>query len=156
MIVGLSISLPTTAPAQDTSGALVVGQSRISLSDSTSPLLSERLAGVPGFQLSPFTAVVDARFPVEKTVGEAFSLLASFVGYDFVVADQGIDPMAKTFFASPLSELHRVFTQVPVRDALIALAGDGYTVVVDHADRTLSVDVRPAHRVMTRLEAEIR
>lgn len=163
MVVGLSMVLPysvallpTTAAGQDTPGVLVVGQSSIGLSDITSPSLSERLTGVPGFQRSPFTAVIDARFPGEKTVGEAFSLLASFVGYDFVVADRGIDPMAKTFFASPLSELHRAFDQVPVREALIALAGDGYTVVVDHTERTLSVDVRPAHRVMTRLEAEFR
>lgn len=160
MIVGLSVVLaysvtpqPATAAGQ---GVAAVGQSRIGLSDITSPPLSERLAGVPDFQRSPFMAVVDARFPEENTVGEAFALLAGFVGYDFVVADRGIDPMAKTFFVSPLSELHRVFIQVPVRDALIALAGDGYTVVVDHAARTLSVDVRPAHRVMSRLAAEMR
>lgn len=142
--------------AQAPSIVVVGAQSNVQLSNSTTPRLSRRTAGVPDFQRSLFDAVIDAQFHDMSTVGEAFSALANFVGYDFVVAGVTVDPMAKTFFARPLSDLHRNFGHASVRDALVALAGNGYTVVVDHAERSLSVDVRPAHRVMSRLESEIR
>ena len=134
----------------------VLSERVVRLSDSAPPRLSALSNDAAPDQLSPFETIIDATFVQGSTLGEAFAQLAHFAGYDFRIAGRAIDPMAKTFFAHPLSEVHRSFEHSSIRHALIALAGEGYTVVVDHATRALSVDVRPAHRVLSRLESEVR
>ena len=151
--VALTVQASALAQESLTTAAAVTGVSR---SSTATPRLSEITDGIGPDQQSPFSTIIDARFQDAKIVGEAFSQLASYAGYEVMVSGSAIDPMAKVFFASPLADVHRTFRHTSVRDALVALAGEGYTVVVDHAERTISVDVRPSRRIISRLEEEVR
>ena len=155
-MIGCFVLIPhglVSAQPFSNSAETVTGVSR---SNTATPRLSEITDGIDSGQRSPFSSIIDALFKDEQIVGEAFSQLASYAGYEVMVSGSAIDPMAKVFFASPLSDVHRTFRHTSVRDALVALAGEGYTVVVDHAGRTISVDVRPSRRIISRLEQEVR
>lgn len=148
IIACLSFSAASIAQNESVGGVV--------LSEANPPRLTRLSNDVSDYQQSPFMSVVDADFYSCKTVGEAFAKLAEFVGYSFVVSGESIDPMAKTFFLKPLSIVHKKFAHSTVRDAMISLAGDSYTVVVDHSIRAISVDIKPSHRVMSKLDMEAR
>jgi len=106
------------------------------------------------FQENPFKALIVARFDREQTVGDAVAVLLGFVGYEFRIHGNAIDPMAMAFYQKPLPDVHRYFENVTLLDALVSLTGEGYTLVFDHSERAASVDMTPSKRLLIRVGKE--
>jgi len=79
------------------------------------------------FQVNPFDSTIKVQFLNEQTVGDAMAVLLDFIGYEFRVHGESIDPIAMNFYQKPLPNVHRTFENVSLLDALISLAGEGFT-----------------------------
>ncbi len=118
--------------------------------------LTELSSTVPAFQTNPFDTPIDVNLKGPNTVGDAIGKILRYIGYDLKKNGVGVDPTASLLFSKRLPNIHRRFSNVTVKEAVCALIGSGYTVVVDNAIRVVSADISPEKRRIQTMEERLK
>lgn len=94
-------------------------------------------------QLNPLLAVIDVQIPDNiVTVKDSAQYLLQFSGYQ-LSQTVSHEPHVAALLQHPIPEVHRHFEQVLLRDALLALAGNGYRLLVDPVNRWVAFQRDP-------------
>ena len=96
-------------------------------------------------QLNPLLAVIDVRIPdTILTVKDSAQYLLQFSGYQLseVVSHEA---HATALLRHNIPEVHRHFEQVILLDALLALGGNGYRLLVDPVNRLVAYERDPKY-----------
>ena len=96
-------------------------------------------------QLNPLLAVIDVHIPDGiNTVKDSTQYLLQFSGYQL---SQTIKPESHVIalLSRNIPEVHRHFEQVVLRDALLALCGNGYRLLVDPVNRLVAYERNPKY-----------
>lgn len=89
-------------------------------------------------QSNPLLTVVSFSFPpAVQTVGQAITYTLEQTGYTIVDASD-LPEQAKIMMSLPLPNIQRRFQYVSVKNALAALAGDAFMLLVDPIRRQIS------------------
>ena len=94
---------------------------------------------------APLSAPVLNAFIAAQSVGDAVSLVLAGAGYRLALG-RFTHPMQAELLAMPLPALHRDLSAMTALSALVALAGPGYRVMVDHVHRQVGFELRPRFR----------
>lgn len=91
-------------------------------------------------QKHPLETVIDIRIPPSvNTVEDAIKYVLSRSGYTLLPLSKS-DPEIKITYQKEIPYVHRQFKMVTVRNAITALAGEPYTLVVDPIRREVTFD----------------
>ncbi|WP_434339387.1 hypothetical protein [Motilimonas cestriensis] len=91
-------------------------------------------------QKNPLETVIDIKIPPSvKTVEGAIKYVLTRSGYTLLPVSKS-DPEIKITYKKELPYVHRQFKMVTVRNAIAALAGKPYTLVVDPIRREVTFD----------------
>jgi conjugative transfer region protein (TIGR03748 family) len=96
-------------------------------------------------QLNPLLTVIDVHIPDGiNTVKESTQYLLQFSGYQL---SQTVKPESHVIalLSRNIPEVHRHFEQVVLRDALLALCGNGYRLLVDPVNRMVAYERDPKY-----------
>ena len=96
-------------------------------------------------QLNPLLAVIDVQIPdTILTVKDSAHYLLQFSGYHL---SQTVNQEAHVtaLLRQRIPEVHRHFEQVLLRDALLALGGNGYRLLVDPVNRLVAYERDPKY-----------
>jgi type IV pili sensor histidine kinase/response regulator len=96
-------------------------------------------------QLNPLLTVIDVHIPDGiDTVKDSAQYLLQFSGYQL---SQPIKPESHVvaLLQRNIPEVHRHFEQVVLRDALLALCGNGYRLLVDPVNRLVAYERDPKY-----------
>jgi len=100
-------------------------------------------------QRDPLAVIVSVHFPSRvTTVHEALTYLLERSGYRLATGSTA-DPRLPVLLARPLPAVHRNLTHLTLENALRALAGDAFELVVDPAHRLVSFELVPVYRNFT-------
>jgi conjugative transfer region protein (TIGR03748 family) len=98
--------------------------------------------GAEAAQVDPLLAIIDVRLPSTlTTVGEAADYLLKRSGYCLMTPDTA---EVRHLLQLPLPTVHRHLGPMTLREALLALAGQAYALVVDEVYREIGYRVVPA------------
>jgi conjugative transfer region protein (TIGR03748 family) len=98
--------------------------------------------GAETAQIDPLLAIIDVRLPSTlTTVGEAADYLLKRSGYCLMTPDTA---EVRHLLRLPLPTVHRHLGPMTLREALLALAGQAYALVVDEVYREIGYRVIPA------------
>ncbi len=96
-------------------------------------------------QLNPLLTLIDVQIPESiSTVKDSAQYLLQFSGYQLTqltVPDADVSGLLRR----TIPEVHRHFEAVILRDALLALAGNGYRLMVDPVHRAVAYARDPAY-----------
>jgi type IV pili sensor histidine kinase/response regulator len=96
-------------------------------------------------QLNPLLTVIDVQLPPNvNTVRDSAQYLLQFSGYHFSTTITP-NPKVQALVRQIIPEVHRHFANVILRDALLALAGNGYRLLVDPVGRVVAYDLDPSY-----------
>jgi type IV pili sensor histidine kinase/response regulator len=96
-------------------------------------------------QLNPLLTIIDVQIPDSiTTVQDSAHYLLQFSGYQLTPLNVP-DPVVSALMKRPIPEVHRHFDAVILRDALLALAGNGYRLMVDPVNRSVAYARDPAY-----------
>jgi conjugative transfer region protein (TIGR03748 family) len=96
-------------------------------------------------QLNPLLAVIDVQIPESiVTVKDSAQYLLQFSGYQLTQAISH-ERHVTALLQHPIPEVHRHFEQVILRDALLALGGSGYRLLVDPINRLVAYERDPKY-----------
>ncbi len=96
-------------------------------------------------QLNPLLAVIDVQIPEPiVTVKDSAQYLLQFSGYQLTQAISH-ERHVTALLQHPIPEVHRHFEQVFLRDALLALGGSGYRLLVDPINRLVTYGRDPKY-----------
>jgi conjugative transfer region protein (TIGR03748 family) len=96
-------------------------------------------------QLNPLLAVIDVQIPdTIVTVKDSAQYLLQYSGYQ-LSQTAGHEPHAAALLRHNIPEVHRHFEQVVLRDALLALGGNGYRLLVDPVNRMVAYERDPKY-----------
>ena len=96
-------------------------------------------------QLNPLLAVIDVHIPdTIVTVKDSAQYLLQFSGYQLTQAISHERHVA-ALLQHPIPEVHRHFEQVILRDAILALGGSGYRLLVDPINRLVAYERDPKY-----------
>lgn len=96
-------------------------------------------------QLNPLLTVIDVHIPDGvNTVKDSTQYLLQFSGYQL---SQTVKPESHVIalLSRNIPEVHRHFEQVILRDALLALCGNGYRLLVDPVNRMVAYERDPKY-----------
>ena len=94
-------------------------------------------------QLNPLLTLIDVQLPdYINTVGESVNYLLQASGYQFNPAIRP-DADAVALLNHTLPDVHRHFEHVQLRDALLALCGSGFRLLVDPVHRLVAFERDP-------------
>ena len=94
-------------------------------------------------QLNPLLAVIDVQIPdTILTLKDSAQYLLQFSGYQLSQTARH-DAHVTALLQHPILEVHRHFDQVILRDALLALGGSGYRLLVDPVNRLVAYERDP-------------
>ncbi len=97
-------------------------------------------------QRDPLQSQYQGTFPANvKTVGEAITYLLIYSGYQLSVERNSL--LAKTL-SQPLPQSARTIGPVSIQDALIALMGQPYQLLVDPVHRLVSYQLKPVYQTL--------
>lgn len=116
--------------------------SSIGIAMADTPIMGEltSLVSLTAADFDPFEVLVKWDWK-GVSVGEAIKRVSNFAGYTLVVRDDNV----KVVYSKTLPIRHRVVSGVSARTALELLAGPAYTVLVNHADRTVIHTLKPGY-----------
>jgi len=97
--------------------------------------IAEESAKFPLIRISEYNIPTNA-----VTVEQAMLFVLAGTGYD-IAPDRVLDPQSLTMLDSPVAEIQRTLTNVTPLNAMAALAGPGFEVVVDPLSRRVAFDV---------------
>jgi conjugative transfer region protein (TIGR03748 family) len=98
--------------------------------------------GAEAAQIDPLLAIIDVRLPSTLTnVGDAADYLLKRSGYCLMTPDTA---EVRHLLQLPLPSVHRHLGPMTLREALLALAGQAYALVVDEVYREIGYRVIPA------------
>ncbi|MEQ1546945.1 hypothetical protein [Methyloglobulus sp.] len=103
----------------------------------------------PPEQLNPLLTVIDVHIPDGiNTVKDSTQYLLQFSGYQL---SQTVKPESHVvaLLQRNIPEVHRHFEQVVLRDALLALCGNGYRLLADPVNRLVAYEREPKYPVWT-------
>ena len=96
-------------------------------------------------QLNPLLAVIDVQIPdTILTVKDSAQYLLQFSGYQ-LSQTVSHEPHVTALLRHNIPEVHRHFEQVLLRDALLALGGNGYRLLVDPVKRLVAFERDPKY-----------
>jgi conjugative transfer region protein (TIGR03748 family) len=96
-------------------------------------------------QLNPLLAVIDVQIPdTILTVKDSAQYLLQFSGYQ-LSQTVGHEAHVTALLHHNIPEVHRHFEQVVLRDALLALGGNGYRLLVDPVNRMVAYERDPKY-----------
>ncbi len=96
-------------------------------------------------QLNPLLAVIDVQIPDNiLTVKDSAQYLLQYSGYQ-LSQTVGYEPHLSALLRRNIPEVHRHFEQVVLRDALLALGGNGYRLLVDPVNRMVAYERDPKY-----------
>ena len=100
--------------------------------------------GVADAQFFPLAHIVTVEFPHDiNTIDQAIGQLLTGTGY--TVANAGVaDPKVRELLQAPLPDIQRNLGPLTVVDALRALAGPGFELIIDPIHRKISFDIEPS------------
>jgi conjugative transfer region protein (TIGR03748 family) len=94
-------------------------------------------------QINPLLTLIDVLIPEGiNTVSASATYLLQFSGYQLSQTVQP-EPQVLALLRRTIPEVHRHFEQVVLRDALLALCGNGFRLVVDPVNRSLAFERDP-------------
>ena len=94
-------------------------------------------------QINPLLTLIDVHIPEDiNTVSASTNYLLQFSGYQLSQTVQP-EPQVLALLRSTIPEVHRHFEQVVLRDALLALCGNGFRLVVDPVNRRVAFERDP-------------
>jgi conjugative transfer region protein (TIGR03748 family) len=94
-------------------------------------------------QLNPLLTVIDVEIPgTIVTVADTAKYLLQFSGYHLTPTARP-SLFEQTLLKSPIPDVHRHFQQVVLRDALVALGGNGFRLLVDPVNRLVAYERNP-------------
>jgi len=96
-------------------------------------------------QLNPLLAVIDVQIPdTILTVKDSAQYLLQFSGYQ-LSQTVSYEPHVTALLRHNIPAVHRHFEQVLLRDALCALGGNGYRLLVDPVKRLVAYERDPKY-----------
>ena len=96
-------------------------------------------------QLNPLLSVIDVQIPETiVTVKDSAQYLLQFSGYQLTQAISH-ERHVTALLQHPIPDVHRHFEQVILRDALLALGGSGYRLLVDPINRLVAYERDPKY-----------
>lgn len=96
-------------------------------------------------QLNPLLAVIDVQIPESiVTVKDSAQYLLQFSGYQLTQAISH-ERHVTALLQHPIPDVHRHFEQVILSDALLALGGSGYRLLVDPINRLVAYERDPKY-----------
>lgn len=94
-------------------------------------------------QMNPLLTLIDVRLPEDiKTVGQSATYLLQFSGYQLSQTVKH-DPKILNLLGRDIPAVHRHFDHVILRDALLALCGNGYRLLIDPINRMVAFERDP-------------
>jgi len=94
-------------------------------------------------QLNPLLTVIDVQIPDNiLTVKDSAQYLLQYSGYQ-LSQTVSPEPHVSALLQRNIPEVHRHFEQVVLRDALLALGGNGYRLLVDPVNRMVAYERDP-------------
>jgi conjugative transfer region protein (TIGR03748 family) len=96
-------------------------------------------------QVDVLEEIIQIRFPQNvKTIGSAINYILRFSGYS-LITNKKIKPALKITLEKPLPIVDRQLGPMPLRTALIILAGESYNLSVDPLNREINFQLKPSY-----------
>lgn len=96
-------------------------------------------------QINLLSQTIQVRFsPKITTIGDAINYILRFSGYSLISQDCMSDAL-KITLSKQLPAIDRHFGPMPLRDALITLAGPAFVMVSDPLNRTIDFHLKPQY-----------
>lgn len=97
-------------------------------------------------QINLLTQVVQVKFPQNiQTIGMAVSYLLRFSGYS-LISKKKMSPALLTMLSKPLPVVDRELGPVSLKDALMVLGGESFTLVQDPLNREINFLLKPGYQ----------
>lgn len=98
-------------------------------------------------QINPLLVVVDVHFPADvSNVGQAANYLLRRSGYRLAAAAGPAAAKTRLLMQQPIPDVQRHIGPATLQDALAALGGPPFRLLVDPLTRVVGYDLKPAYR----------